>query len=507
MLNEVCGLFEDRSRNTEFYVNTERLYFHSEGQQEVLTILCDAINKNKEVAGLLNLIDGDMWIKGKTYYSTKYIFSMLCFTKPLLNNLLWLVDTNIKKEGVLSKTIFNGVFISGEVKKRIEKLPAGTTAKDALNSCVKVGGVYFYNNIFARCKLRKIFISNDKIRRIIGVLEKVGSDSGTYEIIQSAIKEIDEVMNTMIDSKAICYGSNSLTHHVCENEVGEEANEAGAMEDNTQTLTINRPKQQENKLLTVGNKKAYTVGKGDYQHRFGMIKDGCMIKEEKAEMNKVYTYPVGDKNILADLEDLLNNIIDNPDTVDKLVNYLAKNSPAAHFISDMIGCSEIDDEESLIGALNKATSVSQGMVAAGKNVRVQGGEYKVYNYLNVDYPKPIFGREFSLKQLSFCFDVAGREIEDILNKAKEEEAEEEKEEAISNDAVQEHAEEDCEEYPADLEELQKLLEERRKKEAELDAEIKQAEEEERRKALIEELIAANNRIKEKEARLAQLKGK
>lgn len=218
-------------------------------------------------------------------------------------------------------------------------------------------------------------------------------------------------------------------------------------------------------------------------------------------MNKVYTYPVGDKNILADLEDLLNNIIDNPDTVDNLVNYLEKNAPAAHFISEMIGCGEVDSEESLIGALNKATSLSQGMIAAGKNVRVQGGEYKVYNYLNVDYPKPIFGREFSLKQLSFCFDVAAREIEDIFVKAKaEEEAEEEKEEAISNDAVQNYA-------GYSVEELEKLLEERDKEEAEVDAEIKQAEEEARRKELVEQLLAKDKRIAEKKALRDKLREK
>lgn len=500
MLNEICGLFEDRGRNTKFEINIKK--FYGDEHKQALRILCDSINKNKEVAGLLNLIDGDSWTNGKPYYSTKNIFCMLCFTRQLLNNLLWFVDTNIKKEGVLSRTIFNGIISAGEVKKRIEKLPSGATAEDAL-SCFKIGGIYFYDNIFKKCRLHKIYIANDKIRRIICVLEKVDSDSGTYEIIQGAIKEIDEVMNTMINGNSIHYGGSNITYHICSDDyfeefkdkVKEEVKEAAAMADNTQTLTLNRPKQQENKIITVGNKKAYQVGKGDYQHRNGII------KEEKAEMNKVYTYPVGDKNILADLEDLLNNIIDNPDTVDNLVNYLEKNAPAAHFISEMIGCGEVDSEESLIGAFNKATSLSQGMIAAGKNVRVQGGEYKVYNYLNVDYPKPIFGREFSLKQLSFCFDVAAREIEDIFVKAKaEEEAEEEKEEAISNDAVQNYA-------GYSVEELEKLLEERDKEEAEVDAEIKQAEEEARRKELVEQLLAKDKRIAEKKALRDKLREK
>lgn len=160
------------------------------------------------------------------------------------------------------------------------------------------------------------------------------------KIIRNALKEIDEVLETMLSNQ--CVGIVWLIKAA-------EFKEAEAMEDNTQTLTLNRPKQQENKIITVGNKKAYQVGKGDYKHRNGVI------IEEKAEMNKIYTYPVGDKNILADLEDLLNNIIDNPDTVDNLVNYLEKNAPAAHFISEMIGCGEVDSEESLIGALNKAT--------------------------------------------------------------------------------------------------------------------------------------------------------
>lgn len=507
MLSEKDGLFKifDYSK-----------FYSSKHKDDALNILCDSFNKNEEVAGLLKHVGGDS--NDGIDYSTTFIFGVLCLTKLLLNNLCGCVDLQFKKEGMIRKTILNGIPFGGEVKKRIEKLPLETTAKDISDCFIakdnSVRGIRFHSNSKSKYDpYGGIYINYRKISSILYILEKVGSDDCSLKIIQNAIKEINEVLDTMKNNQRVGIIFREICMDACiaeynakvKEEVIKELKEAGAMEDNTQTLTLNRPKQQENKLLTVGNKKAYQVGKGDYKHRNGVI------KEEKAEMNKVYTYPVGDKNILADLEDLLNNIIDNPDTVDKLVNYLAKNSPAAHFISEMIGCGEIDDEESLIGALNKATSVSQGMVAAGKNVHIQGGEYKVYNYLNVDYPKPIFGREFSLKQLSFCFDVAAREIEDIFVKAKaEEEAEEqeeEKEEVITHDAVQEHAEEDCEEYPADLEELQKLLEERRKKEAELDAEIKQAEEEERRKALIEELIAANNRIKEKEARLAQLKEK
>lgn len=643
------GLFTHCGGYNKFYTGEPKGYT-TRRVDPALQILCDSINKNKEVAGLLCCVEGDTSSYAPDY-STDFVFGVLSLAKILLTNLCGCIDIQLKKNGVIRKTILNGIPFSDRVKKRIEKLPLDTTTKD-LFECFKnknnnVGGLRFYNN---GGDLSGAYISYRKIYEILSNLEVVGSDDHSLMFAQNAIKEIDEVLNIMkshycrgviyteIDLGA-CFAEHDakvreqvikelkeaeamedkvlmacdpelvglvdelasyavLTHKYARTltssindalirdafkeagfvkyekyqqvtiqgkrlrniyydplrfngepslwqlgfylnksvGVNHKVGEAEAMADNTQTLTINRPKQQENKLLTVGNKKAYTVGNGDYKHRNGVIKDGCVIKEEKAEMNKVYTYPVGDKNILADLEDLLNNIIDNPDTVDNLVNYLEKNAPAAHFISEMIGCGEVDNEESLIGALNKATSVSQGMVAAGKNVHIQGGEYKVYNYLNVDYPKPIFGREFSLKQLSFCFDVAAREIEDIFVKAKAEEeaeeafeeiiadaaqaqakeiedildgaeAEEEKEEVMPDEAVQEHAEEDCEEYPADLEELQKLLEERRKKEAELDAEIKQAEEEARRKELVEQLLAADNRIKEKEERLAQLRKK
>lgn len=489
MLDERDGLFKRVGDYTKF-ADLKKV-------DPALKILCDSFNKNEEVAGLLKHVGGDVpnndicSIEDHDY-STPFIFGMLCITKVLLNNLLGCVDLQFKKEGMIRKTILNGIPFGGEVKKRIEKLPLHTTAKDIFN-CFRardnsVRGIRFHSNSKSKYDpYGGIYINYRKINSVLCILEKVGSDDCSLKIIQNAIKEINEVLNTML--------SNQCVGIVFVYPAKEEFKEVEAMADDTQTLTLNRPKKQENKIITVGNKKAYQVVKGDYQHRKGVI------KEEKVEMNKVYTYPVGDKNILADLEDLLNNIIDNPDTVDNLVNYLEKNAPAAHFISEMIGCGEVDSEESLIGALNKATSLSQGMIAAGKNVRVQGGEYKVYNYLNVDYPKPIFGREFSLKQLSFCFDVAAREIEDIFVKAKaEEEAEEEKEEAISNDAVQNYA-------GYSVEELEKLLEERDKEEAEVDAEIKQAEEEARRKELVEQLLAKDKRIAEKKALRDKLREK
>lgn len=497
MLNEKTGLF--KNFDVKFLIDCSRVCWFDPVSSSALT---DSINKNKEVAGLLALTKGDYWELGISRYTPRFIFGILCLTKTLLINQLGLSFKCNK--GVLRKEILNGVINSSGSKKRLRDLPLETTAKDVYDYLKRTGNssFSFYNNTTIKYNLKQIYISYDKLYRILSVFEKDGYGC-SVGVINNAIREIDEVLNTMINDRS-CFDNRNITAYDYSDDIFKVKNreqvikevvEGGAMEDNTQTLTLNRPKQQENKLLTVGNKKAYQVGKGDYKHRNGVI------KEEKAEMNKVYTYPVGDKNILADLEDLLNNIIDNPDTVDNLVNYLEKNAPAAHFISEMIGCGEVDSEESLIGALNKATSLSQGMIAAGKNVRVQGGEYKVYNYLNVDYPKPIFGREFSLKQLSFCFDVAAREIEDIFVKAKaEEEAEEEKEEAISNDAVQNYA-------GYSVEELEKLLEERDKEEAEVDAEIKQAEEEARRKELVEQLLAKDKRIAEKKALRDKLREK
>lgn len=540
MLDEKDGLF--KNGNVKFYsIDCSRICWDKPASSNALT---DSINKNMEVAGLLTLTMGDHWVLGKSRYSPRFIVGILCLTRKLLINQLGLFFKCNK--GAIRREILNGVINSKESKKRILELPLETTAKDVFN-CLKKGynsGFYFNDKATVKFNIKQIYISYDKLYRILSAIEK---NEHNVKIINYAIREIDEVLNTVINDPGLLdtrrFGDAEITAYDYSDDIFKVKNreqvikgivEGDAMEDTTQTLTLNRPKQQENKIITTGNKKAYTFGKGDYQHRHGVI------KEEKAEMNKVYTYPVGDKNILADLEDLLNNIIDNPDTVDNLVNYLEKNAPAAHFISEMIGCGEVDSEESLIGALNKATSLSQGIVCAGKNVNVQGGEYKVFNYLNIDYPKPIFGREFSLKQLSFCFDVAAREIEDIFVKAREEEeaeeeafeeiiadaaqaqakeiedildgveAEEEKEEVIANDDVQECAEEDdaaCDEYPTDLAELEKLLEERRKEVADLTVEVKQAEEEARRRELLNELIALDKQKAELNARKAELNKK
>lgn len=503
MLNEKDGLFK----------RDDKLIFAPDGRRSEASkkILCDSFNKNEEVAGLLKHVGGDILNKDSCSivdydYSTRFIFGMLCLTKVLLNNLLVCVDLQFKKEGMIRKTILNGIPFGGETKNRIDKLPFDTTAKDIF-SCFRardnsVRGIRFHSNSKSKYDpYGGIYINYRKIDSVLCVFEKVGSDDCSLKIIQNAINEIDEVLETMLSNQ--CVGIVWLT-------VPTEFKEAAAMEDNTQTLTLNRPKQQENKIITVGNKTAYQVGPGDWKHRNGRIIEG-----EKKEMNNVCTYPVYDKNILADLEDLLNSVIDNPDVVDKIVDYLAENSPAAHFISEMIGCGEISDEESLRDKLYRAAFLSQRIFKDGKNANVLDCERRVFSYLNVDYPKPIFGKELFLKQVSFCLDVAAREIEDILNSA-EEEAEEEKEEVIADvkDDVQEHAEEDCEPHTQDIqdyddldfEELAKLMEERQKKEAELDAELAQAEEE-KRKELIAGLRAADKRIEGKEARLAKLREK
>lgn len=540
----------NKAANAFAYVRGEYLFCDTTAERpdEVMKLyaLCNLINTNKEVKTLLLVASNGLAM------SLGGVYAILQFTHKLLTNFKTLVENGTQKRGlgkVIKRDILKGA-VNETCWSKISKLQENILASSVTNRLTEEPYTYtfqqdeYFNNA-TRTRLNRGFIG-----RIIKVvyIENIKTNLNAInncnvEAIEHAIKEVKKVINFMKKTVWKCSCSVFVMKDLADRRDKLFYDTFGRAPDydairNTQTLTLNRPKQQENKIITVGNKKAYQVGKGDYKHRNGVIMDGIAIKEEKAEMNKVYTYPVGDKNILADLEDLLNNIIDNPDTVDNLVNYLEKNAPAAHFISEMIGCGEIDSEESLIGALNKATSVSQGMVCAGKNVNVQGGEYKVFNYLNIDYPKPIFGREFSLKQLSFCFDVAAREIEDIFVKAKEEEeAEEEaleeviadaaahaeieiledleeKEEVTANDTVQEHAEEDCEPHTQDIqdyddldfEELTRLMEERQKKEAELDAELAQAEEE-KRKELIAGLRAADKRIEGKEARLAKLREK
>ncbi len=509
MFGEKDGLFKNRGHDIKFDVDTDSRLFYATGLEQALITLCDSINKNKEVAGLLSLVDGDIGFR-QTGYSIKYVYGVLCFTKILLINLSGLVDLKIKDAGVLNRVIFNNA-VKGVVKERINKLPSDTTAKDVFE-CFNGRGIFFDSNILKKSNISRIYISHEKIYKIIYVIEKVGPDNCTSEIVHNAIKEIDEVLNTMIGGGFLRYSGNITYHHYFDDSFDEfKAKEeviegAEAMEDNTQTLTLNRPaKQQENKLLTVGNKKAYQVGKGDYKHRNGVI-----IEEEKKEMRIEGKFFDINDSVLADLEDLLNNVIDNPDTVDEIVNYLAKNAPAAHFISEMIGCGEIKDEESLAVTINKAVLLSQRIINAGKeNITVLNYEHKIFNYLNVDYPKPIFGKWFSLGQLVFCFEEGAQKISDIFAKAKEEE-EEEKEEVTSNDDVPEHAEKDdaaYDEYPTDLAELEKLLEEYQKEGAELQAELKQAEEEQKRKELIEKIIAAKNSNKEMKERLAKLREK
>lgn len=489
MLNEKDGLFKifDHTK----FCNTAGKSHYLDEVDPVLKILCDSFNKNEEVAGLLKHVGGDTAAYSPDY-STPSIFGVLSFAKLLLINLSKCVDLKVKKEGVIRRTILNYIPFSDQIKKRIEKLPLDTTAEDVFN-CFKarnnsVRGLRFHSNNKSKYDpYGGIYINARKIYKILCAMEKVGSDDCSLKIIGNATKEIDEVLNTMLSNQ--CVGIVYLR-----SEAKEEVKEADAMADNTQTLTLNRPKQQENKIITVGNKTAYQVGPGDWKHRNGRIIEG-----EKKEMNNVCTYPVYDKNILADLEDLLNSVIDNPDVVDKIVDYLAENSPAAHFISEMIGCGEISDEESLRDKLYRAAFLSQRIFKDGKNANVLDCERRVFSYLNVDYPKPIFGKELFLKQVSFCLDVAAREIEDILNSA-EEEAEEEKEEVIAHDAAQNYD-------GYSVEALEKLLEERDKEEAEVDAEIKQAEEEARRKELVEQLLAKDKRIAEKKALRDKLKGK
>ncbi len=47
---------------------------------------------------------------------------------------------------------------------------------------------------------------------------------------------------------------------------------AASQENKRPTLSLNRTvSKRENRIITVGNKKAYQVGKGDYKHRNGVI--------------------------------------------------------------------------------------------------------------------------------------------------------------------------------------------------------------------------------------------
>ena len=533
----------NKAVNSFAYVRGEYLFCDTTAERpdEVMKLyaLCNLINTHKEVKTLLLVASNGLAM------SLGGVYAILQFTHKLLTNFKTLVENGTQKRGlgkVIKRDILKGA-VNETCWSKINKLQEDILASSVTNRLTEEPYTYTfqhdeYFNHATRTRLNRGFVG--RILKVV-YIENIKTNLNAInncnvKAIEHAIKEVEEVINFMKKTVWKCSCSIFVTKDLADRRDKLFYDTFGTAPDydairNTQTLTLNRPAtQQENKIITVGNKKAYQVVKGDYQHRHGVI------IEEKAEMNKVYTYPVGDKNILADLEDLLNNIIDNPDTVDRLVNYLEKNSPAAHFISEMIGCGEIDNEESLIGALNKATSVSQGMVCAGKNVYVQGGEYKVYNYLNIDYPKPIFGREFSLKQLSFCFDIAAREIEDIFVKAKEEEeAEEEaleeviadaaahaeieiledleeKEEVTANDDVQEHAEEDCEPHTQDIqdyddldfEELKKLLEEERKEVADLTVEVKQLEEEKQRKELRDELLALKKQKAELNARKAEL---
>lgn len=536
MLNEKDGLF--KNGNVKFYsIDCSRICWDKPVSSNALT---DSINKNMEVAGLLTLTMGDHWVLGKSRYSPRFIVGILCLTRKLLINHLGLFFKCNK--GVIRREILDGVINNKESKKRISRLPLETTAKDVFN-CLKENygnsGFYFNDKATVKFNIKQIYISYDKLYRILSVIEKNVHD---VKIINYTIREIDEVLTTVINDPGLLdmrrFGDADITAYDYSDDIFKVKNreqvikgivEAAAMEDNTQTLTLNRPKQQENKIITVGNKKAYQVGKGDYKHRNGVIieKDGIVIKEEKKEMAD-NVYPIEDESILGDLEDLLNNVIDNPDTVDKIVNYLAYMAPAAHFISEMVGGGEIYNEESLLKYLEYAYTLSIG------GDEIVPGYYRdrIIKYLRVAPQKPVFGKEYGLKQFEHSFCAALYNIRVTLNKAKEEEeAEEEaleeviadaaahaeieiledleeKEEVTANDDVQEHAEEDaaaCEEYPTDLAELKKLLEEERKEVADLTVEVKQLEEEKQRKELRDELLALKKQKAELNARKAELK--
>ena len=125
-----------------------------------------------------------------------------------------------------------------------------------------------------------------------GIVNKFGGDVGKAIRFYSAVgKEDNQEFNSLFYEvvKELQEEQENDLHKWCENKAeklarltGEDKatiidrleGRTGDQENKRPTLSLNRTvSKRENKIITVGNKKAYQVGKGDYKHRNGVIID------------------------------------------------------------------------------------------------------------------------------------------------------------------------------------------------------------------------------------------
>ena len=125
-----------------------------------------------------------------------------------------------------------------------------------------------------------------------GIVNKFGGDVGKAIRFYSAVgKEDNQEFNSLFYEvvKELQEEQENDLHKWCENKAEKLARLTGedkaaivdrlegrtsGQENKRPTLSLNRTvSKRENKIITVGNKKAYQVGKGDYKHRNGVIID------------------------------------------------------------------------------------------------------------------------------------------------------------------------------------------------------------------------------------------
>lgn len=125
-----------------------------------------------------------------------------------------------------------------------------------------------------------------------GIVNKFGGDVGKAIRFYSAVgKEDNQEFNSLFYEvvKELQEEQENDLHKWCENKAEKLAQLTGEdkaaiidrlegrtsdQENKRPTLSLNRTvSKRENKIITVGNKKVYQVGKGDYKHRNGVIID------------------------------------------------------------------------------------------------------------------------------------------------------------------------------------------------------------------------------------------
>lgn len=125
-----------------------------------------------------------------------------------------------------------------------------------------------------------------------GIVNKFGGDVGKAIRFYSAVgKEDNREFNSLFYEvvKELQEEQENDLHKWCESKAEKIARVTGEdkaaiidrlegrtsdQENKRPTLSLNRAvSKRENKIITVGNKKAYQVGKGDYKHRNGVIID------------------------------------------------------------------------------------------------------------------------------------------------------------------------------------------------------------------------------------------